>query len=105
MGAAEGESVPFEIFLLPRAQVGRQPIHRTYEIADGIERGAAPLPQTSKAQPFANNVRFRHLALARLDFDLSGEMLGQSNAEGLHGMLLVHLWRRAIQAALCRCRS
>src|SRR5713101_8490749 len=73
-----------QVLLLTGSEVGRQAIHGSDEIGDGIEgRRASPLA-ASALEPFANYIGLRDLAPARFRLDVCHQWLGQSYGESLH---------------------
>lgn len=47
----------------------------------------------SALKPFANHVRLRDVAAARLRFNVSDQFLGQSHGEGFHESIVLHAWQ------------
>src|SRR5437660_517218 len=69
-----------QITPLLRTQVGRQAIHRSDEIGDGVECcRPAPFRSGYELQPFANDVRLRDLASTRFRLDICDKGLRQAH--------------------------
>src|SRR5262249_13023532 len=86
----------FQILLLPRAQIARQPVDRADEVDDGIERArGAPAPPWLQRQTLAYHIGLREFPAARLVLDLSNERVGEAHSQSLHeGIVWRHCPRR-----------
>jgi hypothetical protein len=74
-----------QVLFFARAQIGRQAVHRPYQIGDRLDRRRMPPSTSGRAlQALAHDVGFRTFSPAGVRLDLGDQRLRQSYRESLH---------------------